>query len=428
LNHPTGAIDAAVKFVRSNLHPADRVGVLAYLRLIEPTTDHEAVARFLEAYRRRHEDIESKIVRDRSQLVFPLPHTLAADTRRQIETLFTDDSLHVRDLPGMSGHSATRFGDYAYVQRALQYMSRVPGEKHFVLLSESRFHFGRMSGDIHHDYWSRLAAGARTTLSFIHTGGFVARPPTGYRGKVRPPDAIHQWALADQRVIAERSGGLSAAYQRAERPLAQLEQSTRSHYLLGYYPSVSASVPNQLRVIDVALTRSSAKVLHRHLYVAEAAPVAPEDDNAYRRVVSEARIAASLDDLIDVPPPSIARIWWRMRLTATWNPAAAGATTMRVVVAFDPMWPSFTQDGEHYVTDMDLKVVADDAARNVVGQQTTRVSVRLTLAEYARIKREWLEYELPLEVTSVPAYLRAALYDFETDRVASAQLRLLTKK
>jgi hypothetical protein len=59
-----------------------------------------------------------------------------------------------------------------------------------------------------------------------------------------------------------------------------------------------------------------------------------------------------------------------------------------------------------------------------VGQGTARVSVRLTPAEYARIKREWLEYELPVDVTNVPAFVRAALYDFETDRVASAQLRL----
>ena len=142
---------------------------------------------------------------------------------------------------------------------------------------------------------------------------------------------------------------------------------------------------------------------------------------------SEARIAASLTELIDVRPPSIAEIWWRMRLTATWNPAAAGATTMRVVVAFDPMWPSFRQEGEHYVTELDLKVVADDSARTVVGQGTARVSVRLTPAEYGRIKREWLEYELPVDVTSVPAYLRAALYDFETDRVASAQLPVKEK-
>ena len=112
LNHPTGAIDAAVKFVRSNLHPADRVGVVAYLRLIEPTVDHEAIARFLENYGKRHEDIESRIVRDGSRVVFPLPHTLEAETHRLIDTLFADRSLPVRDLPGSSGHAASRFNDH----------------------------------------------------------------------------------------------------------------------------------------------------------------------------------------------------------------------------------------------------------------------------------------------------------------------------
>jgi VWFA-related protein len=427
LNHPTGAIDAAVKFVTSNLHPTDRVGVVAYLRVIEPTVDHEAIARFLENYGKRHEGIESRIVRDGSRLIFPLPHTLEAETRRLIDTLFADRSLPMRDLPGSSGHAASRFNDHGYVRRALEYLRTIPGEKHFVLLSERRYTVGRPPEDKLRDYWSGLAAGALTTLSFIHTGGFVGNAPAAYRGRVvqRPLDATYQWALADQRIVAERTGGLSAAYERAERPLARLEQSTRSHYLLGYYPPANASSPDQLRAIQVSLSRSSAQLSYRHLYVAQAPPAAPEDDAAYRRVVSEARIAASLAELIDPPPPSIARIWWRMRLSATWPVVPAGdARTIRVVVAFDPMWASFTQDGEHSVTDMDLKVVADDSVRNVVGQQTVRVSVRLTPAEFARIKRGWLEYELSMDVTSLPAYLRAALYDFETDRTASAQLRL----
>jgi hypothetical protein len=118
-----------------------------------------------------------------------------------------------------------------------------------------------------------------------------------------------------------------------------------------------------------------------------------------------------------------------MRLTATWPVTAAGEpAAMRVVVAFDPMWAAFRQEGDHYVTDLDLEVVANDAARNLLGQRTARVNVRLTSAELARIRREWLEYELSVEVRDRPAFVRAALYDFETDRVASAQLRLLPKK
>lgn len=424
LNHPTGAIDAAVKFVRSNLHPTDRVGVVAYLRLIDPATNHEAIARFLETYGDRHEAVEAKMVRDTSQVVFPVPHTFAADTRGLIDTLFADRSLPVRDLPGSSGHAASRYNDHGYVRRALDYLRTIPGEKHFVLLSERCYTVGRPPEDTLRDYWSGLAAGARTTLSFIHTGGFVGRPPTPYRPAVAAPNARDQWLLADQRVVAQRTGGLSAAYERAERPLARLEQSTRSHYLLGYYPPANGPSPDQLRAIQVSLNRSSAQLSYRHLYVAQAPPAAPEDDAAYRRVLSEARIGASLAELIDPPPPSIARIWWRMRLTATWNPGATGATTMRVVVAFDPMWTAFRQEGDQYVADMDLEVVADDAARNEVGRRAERVSVRLTPAEFARIKREWLEYELSMDVTSLPAYLRAVLYDFETDRIASGQLRL----
>jgi hypothetical protein len=60
----------------------------------------------------------------------------------------------------------------------------------------------------------------------------------------------------------------------------------------------------------------------------------------------------------------------------------------------------------------------------MLGERSARFSVRLSPVDYARIKREWLEYQLSLDVTNLPAYLRAALYDFETDRITSAELRL----
>jgi hypothetical protein len=65
LNETTKALDALIEFVRSRLLPEDRVGVLAYLHLVEPTTDHTAVVRLLERYRARHEGIEDKLTRDR---------------------------------------------------------------------------------------------------------------------------------------------------------------------------------------------------------------------------------------------------------------------------------------------------------------------------------------------------------------------------
>ena len=65
LDAPTNALQALIDFVRSRCLPADQTGVIAYLKAIEPTTDHGAVVRFLETFRARHVRIEGKLRRDR---------------------------------------------------------------------------------------------------------------------------------------------------------------------------------------------------------------------------------------------------------------------------------------------------------------------------------------------------------------------------
>ncbi len=64
LNEPTKAMQALIDFVRTTVRPADRVGVFAYNRVIDFTTHHEAVARFLEYYRDHHNSTESGLAND----------------------------------------------------------------------------------------------------------------------------------------------------------------------------------------------------------------------------------------------------------------------------------------------------------------------------------------------------------------------------
>jgi hypothetical protein len=54
-----------------------------------------------------------------------------------------------------------------------------------------------------------------------------------------------------------------------------------------------------------------------------------------------------------------------------------------------------------------------------------KLNIRLSAAEFARTKREWLTYGATIDVKTRPAHLRAVLYDFEADRTASAQVSLL---
>ena len=52
-------MDAAIRFVRNDLLPQDRIAVFAYNRATAFTTDHEVVAQVLKRYNAIHERIES---------------------------------------------------------------------------------------------------------------------------------------------------------------------------------------------------------------------------------------------------------------------------------------------------------------------------------------------------------------------------------
>ena len=121
LNVPAHALDATIAFVRSQLRPEDRVGVLAYLHLLEPTTDHAAVVRLLERYRAQHGAIEDNCTRDRDPRgpgapSWPTP----PDTQAAIEALFEGLGLPpVQQFPAGAGGTGSQFNDGISLMRSL---------------------------------------------------------------------------------------------------------------------------------------------------------------------------------------------------------------------------------------------------------------------------------------------------------------------
>ena len=105
LNDPGRALDALIEFVRSKMLPQDRVGVIAYYRATELTTDHEAVARLLETVPRTARVDRTEVRTQRTRKAADLP--LSEDTRSSIEALFSAPGLPaVQVLPGGNGARA----------------------------------------------------------------------------------------------------------------------------------------------------------------------------------------------------------------------------------------------------------------------------------------------------------------------------------
>lgn len=415
LNQPTKALQALADFVRTKMLPQDRIGVAAWLQIVEPTTDHGAVAQFLERYRDRHETVDGLMRGDMRATMWPIPPTISARTREAMNAVLTPSAPLIRDLPGGQGNALSRHNDFNYLRKSLEYLRALDGDKHAIIVTERPFGMGLVHDDPLKNYWFRVATGARTAISYIHAGGMT--------GSIfHTTTAIDGGTVKDYALVAGQTGGLAAFYRFADQPLASLDRTTRHHYVLGYYPT--EQVPsNEFRSFVVSVTRPDVRLLYRQGYLAEARAERPEE---YKQALVDTRLRDGAERILNPFPDLPGTLRWEMRVAKPeWTAASAGGGQARVAVSFDPAWVHFTKDSGGYLTDIELLLLADDEKRGVLTERRVKLNVRLSEAEFARIKREWLTYEATIEVTKKPAHLRAVLYDFETDRSASGQVTLL---
>ena len=416
LNEPTNALQSLIDFVKFKTIPQDRIGVTAYLNAIEPTRDRASVTAFLERYRADHEAVDSRLRADRRNLA----RTISTRTRAAMSQVFLGGPPVV-NLSGSVADHVGRHNDFNYLRASLEYLRSVDGSKHAIIVTERP---SPLAKDATRSFWLNLATSARTSLWYIHAGGQNA--PEVVRGKIRSGPlltVIDPWIVAAHRTVATQTGGMAAFFEYADRPLSTLDRTTRSYYELGYYPDRPVA-PDRYRSIEVSvLTRPGLQALYRHSYVARSPDVDPND---YRRTVIDARIDFAAAGLL---LPSRARLDGepvptpRVRL-AVGDRKTRSANEWPIVVSFDPRLMTFSASGEIYTSDLELAIYADSQSRDVIGELNRHIDLRLSRSDYARLQREWVQFEVVVETSARPAYVRAVLYDFETDSTGSAQLRL----
>ena len=419
LNGPVKALDALIDFVREKTLPEDRVGVIAYLRASELTTDHQAIVRFLERYRERHVQIEDALIegtsgngRPRSFQVQLDPKWLSQKARSGIDALFQFPGLpRFEDLPGASGMFRQAYGHGLDLIRAIDYLRHFDGEKHLIFVSQEPVGISFVSWPPHEHYWVQQATGARVALHLIHAGG-VATPAqklsrNGERLSTLYTDDTEFFRPSDLRLFADQTGGTSAYYQQADKPLAHLDRITRFQYLLGYYPTAAAP-DDQHRVIQVSINRPGVTALYRHGYQARPRPGGPED---FRRAFTEDRIATAawfLQPGRRFPLPVFTKPPIKLSAVAV---SSAGDTQVRLDISFDPSRLTFVEEGGSHTASVDLAAFVDDRDDTLLGDKRERVELTFSPADYARIKRDWLQLRLTVTVTGRPAYARAVVYD-----------------
>ena len=212
----------------------------------------------------------------------------------------------------------------------------------------------------------------------------------------------------DLKQTAERTGGQSSMYGDTGTVLRRIDDVTRTHYLLAYYPS-NGNWDGRVRTIIVKVNRPDATVLFRHGY--SATPEIEAFDR--RRVVADSRIEAAGHQSNDIRDIDVTVI-------PSFTTSATGRGGEVVVpISIDPSrlaWGT-AEDGRH-TAHLQVAVYCGNSAK-ILAQTRRQWNLALTDATYERAFRERFAREIRVPVTAKPQYVKVIVYDYDADRVGS---------
>jgi VWFA-related protein len=465
--HPE-TLNALLRFVRESLLPQDQVGLIAYNRAVNFTTDHEKVARLLEMFRGTAARARSALTRQGSLAGADLGSVFAdapaLDTSPSIEAeLGLEDYVKARRGQSQSEIDALLFG--------INYLRYVTGEKHLIFVT--------VRGPF--PTWDQVkqltstASHARVAIDTIQTGDRIGRmnipsdlPPSQAGGTFSLPTP-RELTAADRRVggegagggdrvgdtpieggqiragapidggllpggarttdnplaflgpmfydlrhIAAQTGGQSSLLTDASQTLDRIDIATRAQYLLAYYPA-DGDWNGRYRSVKVEVTRPGATVLFRHGYFARR----EADVFDRRRVVSNNRIESAGYQLNDV-----------REIDVEFTPRFVKGETARggnvfLTVRVDTSRLAWgTDEGGRHTASLEVAVYCGDGNEKIVGQVRRQLNIALTEATYQRASREGFFRDMGIPVTVKPRNVKVIVYDYEADRVGSALVRI----
>jgi VWFA-related protein len=452
-SHPE-TLDALLRFIRESLLPQDQVGLIAYNRAVNFTTDHEKVARLMETFRGPAAAARSALARQGSLAAADIGSVFAdppaIDTSPPIEAeLGLED--YVKAKRGQSQ------GEIDALISGINYLRYVAGEKHLIFVTAN----GPTPTWDQVKSLTSSASHARVALDTIQTGervmdmniptnvdppGPEPRPdagpvPTGL-GEGRSPlgggggDQIGERLIDggllpvgprttgntlegaafiyDLRYLAEQTGGQSSILKEAAQTLARIDTATRAQYLLAYYPT-NGDWNGRYRSVRVEVTRPGAKVLYRHGYYARRE--AEVFDR--RRVVSNNRIESAgyqLDAVREID------VTFTPRFVKS-DKGSGGSVYLSVRVDTSRLAWGRDEGGRHTAS-VEVAVYCGDGNQKIVGLARRQLNIALTEDTYQRAAREGFFRDMGVPVTATPRYVKVMVYDYEADRIGSALVRI----
>ncbi len=460
IDKPFKSVEALERFVLDDLLPQDRVAVFAYNRATNFTTDHKYIAEVLERFRKTHEDIESQFeslfgglagiygrhelppsfqgkidqifgsgIEATSRLLPPGPVTdkdkISRDADRTTETLLRKEAVDsgiqaeepgsllraammqfdtlqaeaLTDLPFSeyaAGYARTQ-ADLVNLYTCIDYLRYMDGEKHLVYFTPHGMFLPRAEYD---DNVVGLANNARVAIDVFQTAGL---PPV--------ISWEERFAMASLRSIAQLTGGRASIYQRVDKELAHLNETSRVQYLLAYYPK-DENWNGKYRRIEVKVNRPGLKVSYRRGYYAQDAP--PVFD--VKELLSYRRITAAggfLDDIADLP--------FQASATSVADPLAP---RIQVDLKIAPENVDLTVINGVYRGELRATVFYANNNGDYLGGEWKAVTLNLLEENYQKFVQSGITFSIPIPNKAPRQILKVILYDPEGDRLGSKLIRM----
>lgn len=375
-----------------------------------------------------------KIAEDARQVTDTLQRidasSVARDTR---EDVFSDsgrsgvspfDQLQVdtlTDLPfeEFVATNAMTLQDLQNIYTAIEYLRYMEGEKHLLFFSENGLFLPRLEND---NSIAAIANDARVSIDTFQTGGvfggnLLFSPPnprdfgSGRQGALQRPvtkgSASRMFALSSLRHIAELTGGQASIHEDIGDALDRVNETTRSEYLLGYYPK-NTNWDGRYRQITVKVNRPDVVVSFRHGYYARDT-VEPYDREAfltYSRIAAAGGYASEVKNL-------------DFKVAASKEQSSSGAPQVRISLAIDSTHVPFQIVNGLYKGRLYVTVFYGDSHGRSLGDVWETMEMNLKEATYRKVLKEGIPFSttVPLQVPNET--LKVVVYCYDNDKVGS---------
>jgi VWFA-related protein len=463
--------DALLDFVRHKLLPQDQLALLAGNRASDFTSDHEKVARMLEGFGLPTAPPGAAQARRTPDPAAPATGAAGTPPRPDPAPFIDTDLGFAEYVKARSDEPLDEFESLIYGINYLRFVEGEKHliyvtERGFDIPSYDSFNgiwnFKEIEGWQHMKQLTRAANDARVALNAILIGERVitmpiprdmpvaapvsvekpavadpeSRPPTSVVSAGGQPTAVAAGTLGlfdptpaerfffglsplaaaagvfvdyDLRQTAERTGGQSWMYDDAGAALGRIDDATRTHYLLAYYPS-NGNWDGRIRTVTVTVNRPGAAVLYRHSY--SASPEIEAFDR--RRVVADSRIEAAGHQSREIRDIDV-------KVIPSFTMSASGRGGEVVVpVSIGPSrlaW-STAEDGRH-TAHLQVAVYCGNSSK-ILAQARRQWNLALTDATFERVSKDRFSREIRIPAPAKPDYVKVIVYDYDADRVGSA--------